>query len=134
MPPKSLPPGVATALAAIRTASASPPLSTSSPPQLERPAKRGASTSARKLMRETSLSSDEELVGGSRMIPSKRGRSLSPGFEPPADEQLGGGAVSAGEQGEEKPVKKKRAPRKLKPKEPVVYVIPDVEKRETTYK
>lgn len=47
------------------------------------------------------------------------------------------GAVKAELEEDEKPVvkeKKKRAPAKRKPKEPVVYVIPDVEKRETTWK
>jgi hypothetical protein len=38
------------------------------------------------------------------------------------------------EEEDEKPVKKKRAPAKRKPKEPIVYVIPDVEKLETTWK
>lgn len=68
------------------------------------------------------------------MTPSKRARSLSPGFTPEKEE--GAEEAAAGEEQEvvETPAKKKRAPRKMKPKEPVVYVIPDVEKRETTFK
>ncbi|ORY73221.1 UV-endonuclease UvdE-domain-containing protein [Leucosporidium creatinivorum] len=66
------------------------------------------------------------------MIPNKRGRSASP-FAP--DQEGGGGeGEGEGEATAETPVKKKRAPRKMKPKEPVVYVIPEVEKRVTTYR
>lgn len=68
------------------------------------------------------------------MTPRKR--SASPGMlgEDVPKQEGEGTAEGEGEVAPETPAKKKRAPRKPKIKEPIVYVIPDVEKKTTTYK
>lgn len=72
------------------------------------------------------------------MTPRKRNASASPGYlaEEAAEEGEGVGeseaATTTTTPPAGPPAKKKRAPRK--PKEPIVYVIPDIETKTTTYK
>jgi hypothetical protein len=83
------------------------------------------------------------LAASALAKPDRSSRSPSsslspPPSSPPAEDYKNLDAPSPGavkaEEEDEKPVKKKRAPAKRKPKEPIVYVIPDVEKLETTWK